>query len=493
MTTKLIELIESFPGRRVLVVGDAILDHYVIGSVSRTSPEAPVAVLRVTEDEWLPGGAANVARNLAAQRCQATLISLRGDDEHGRRLEELLGRDASIRLAFVVDKTRPTTLKTRCVAQGQQMMRLDREESGPISDTVRKRVMTAVRREMKQADGVILSDYGKGLLTTALVQEIIAAAREYNVEVLVDPKGTDYSRYKGATLITPNQKEAQEASGISIVDEESAREAARILQAKVRGKAICITLGGRGVAVFPRRGRSVQIPARAREVFDVTGAGDTFIALFSLARFCGATFPQAAEIGNVAAGIVVGRAGVATVSLDELKREFLGQSANRKAMGMRELAEVCHSLSRAGRKTVFTNGCFDVLNVRHIRLLEQARALGDVLVVALNSDASVRRLKGEPRPLLTESERVELIGSLPYVDYITVFDGETPNELLERLRPDILVKGTNVENVVGQEIVEGYGGEIRLLDLGFGPSVDEVIHRAAEGTAPNKRKRKGRT
>jgi D-beta-D-heptose 7-phosphate kinase/D-beta-D-heptose 1-phosphate adenosyltransferase len=440
-----------------------------------------VPVLNAEREEWLAGGAANVARNLAFQSAETIFVSLCGEDEPGHHLIEIVRAESRIRLEMEREPGRLTPLKTRFVAQGQQVLRVDREKSAPPSPAVEKRLLARLRKIMPNVDGVVVSDYAKGLLTPSLLAEIIRLAHEHSVEVVVDPKGTDYRRYRGADLITPNRKEAQEASGIEITGEESRVAAARTIQKQVGGKAVCVTMGSGGVAIHPRRGAPSHISARAREVYDVTGAGDTFIAVVALARFAGASFAQAAELGNLAAGIVVGRSGVAAVSIDEIRREVEGSEGVRKWVGIDELQAIRRSLARSGRRVVLTNGCFDILNVHHIRLLSEARALGDVLVVALNSDASVRRLKGEPRPVLTVSERAELIGSLPYVDYVTVFEEDTPHALLERLRPDILVKGANAEEVVGREIVEKHGGEVRQLETGFGPSTDDVIRRAAEG------------
>ncbi|MEQ8820551.1 MAG: D-glycero-beta-D-manno-heptose-7-phosphate kinase [Sumerlaeia bacterium] len=475
--------LDLFPARRVLVVGDAILDHYLAGSVSRTSPEAPVPVLNVERETWLPGGAANVARNLAAQEAQAVLVGVCGRDDAARELIRGLEADPLITPRLVQDPSRPTTLKTRAMAQGQQMLRLDREDATSISEAVEQQVRAIVAEEMPRCDGVILSDYAKGLLTPALIRAIVADAQAAGREVIVDPKGRDYARYRGAALLTPNKKEAQDATGRVIKGEPSAIEAARDLQEIVAGEAICITLGGGGVGIFPRDGEPSFIPAQAREVFDVTGAGDTFISLLALARFSGLSFEQAARIGNAAAGIVVGRAGVATVRRNELRADLLGETGRRKRIGRGELKEACRSLALAGKRIVFTNGCFDLLNVCHIRLLEQARSLGDVLVVAINSDAGVRALKGPPRPLLNARERAELLAALPYVDFVVEFEDETPEALLRDIQPAILVKGSTTGEVVGRDIVESYGGEVRSLDLGFGPKVEDILARAAVSPA----------
>lgn len=479
----LLQFVDAFAKRRVVVIGDAILDHYVRGSASRISPEAPVPVLRMESQEWLPGGAANVARNVALLGAEVNFLTRIGQDEEGLRLGELLDNDPRTEATLLADLASPTPLKTRYIAHGQQMLRVDREQPAPLSPTAEKELLKEIDRAIAKCDGVIVSDYGKGLLSGAVLGRVFAAAARRGVEVFVDPKGANYARYRGASVVTPNRKEAQEASGIAIVDEASAARAAATLRRQTKARTICITMSEEGIAVFPQRGRATIIPARAREVFDVTGAGDTLIAVLALARFSGASDIEAAELGNIAAGIVVGRSGVAAPTPLELRREVLGGvgSGARKWLTVDQLLAEREALARAGRRVVFTNGFFDLLNVRHIRLLEQARALGDALVVAINSDASTRRIKGSPRPLLSEGERIELLGALPCVDYLTVFDADTPRALLERLRPDVLAKGDNVGEPVGADIVRAYGGQVRTIDLGFGPTVDEVLERARHG------------
>lgn len=478
--------LDHFRDQRVLVIGDVILDHYVRGSVSRTSPEAPVPILAVQGEEWLPGGAANVAKNITALGARAELVGVVGDDDAYRRLREIFHRDAWLKPHLLVESKRITTLKTRCVAQGQQMLRFDHENTRPISEKTRADAIRRVGKLLGQCTGVILSDYGKGFLQPELIGEIIREARDRGLKVLVDPKGRDYRRYAGATVLTPNQKEAAEASGIAIEDVDSLAAAAKVLQKTVKGDAIVITRGAAGVSAFPKRGGPSHLPARAREVFDVTGAGDTMIATLGLALFAGAKLDEAAQLGNLAAGIVVGRAGVASVSVDSLRvvcQEGDEESGRRKLVTAAELEQICRSLHQNDRKIVFTNGFFDLLHHGHVRLLSEARKMGDCLIVAINSDASTRRLKGKPRPILKENERVDLLASLPSVDYLTIFEGNTPEELLRRINPDILVKGgvgASKQHVIGSDYVEGYGGEVRLVNFKDEPRISTILDRAAE-------------
>lgn len=487
METPLLAHIEAFSRRRVLIVGDLILDHYIRGSVSRTSPEAPVPILHVEEEEHLPGGAANVAKNVTSLGGRAEIIGVAGNDEAGQTLHRLLTESAGLKPHLVIDNARPTTLKTRCMAQGQQMIRLDREIAEPVSDNVMRKALALVEKRIAHCDGVILSDYGKGFLREDFLQGVIALAKERGLKVLVDPKGRNYRRYRGASVLTPNQKEASDESGIAVVSAESAAAAAKTLQKMVDGEAIVITRGAAGVSVFPRRGRPSHISAQAREVFDVTGAGDTMIAALGLSLFSGAPLGDAAAIGNYAAGIVVGLAGVATVTAEQVRRAIEGvrtPTANKFATP-EELEPIVRSLHLHGRRIVFTNGFFDLFHHGHLRLLEAARQMGDCLIVAMNSDASTRRLRGAPRPLLRIDERRELLSALPYVDYITVFDEDTPENLLKRLRPDILVKGTAAnaakEEAVGHEIVEAYGGTVKFYHFEKdSPRTSAILDRARE-------------
>lgn len=463
------ELIESFSHRTVVVVGDGMVDHYVMGNVSRTSAEAPVPIHHAYGEDWVAGGAANVAKNLAAQGAKVFFFSVVGADAPAERLARLLEEDERITPILLVDDSRPTTVKTRYVAQGQQMLRVDWEKAEPISAQLRQQLVKKLQEVGESLDGLIISDYGKGLISRKLVEDLITLAKAKSVEVLVDPKGRDYSKYQGVTCITPNKKEAEEASGILIRDEATAAQAAAALQEIVQGKAICITLSAGGVAIYPKDAPAQRVAASAKEVFDVTGAGDTFLAVMALARFSGSDFGRSVELGNLAAGLAVARSGVAVISSGDLLQSLSNSVPAQKWLSPDSLKEKSRSLRLAGRKIIFTNGCFDLLSASHIRLLERSRTLGDVLIVALNDDASVKRLKGKGRPHLPLNERVELLTSLGFVDYVTVYSDDTPKELLKNLQPDVLVKGNTGEDVVGRELVEAYGGSVVVLDVSRTP------------------------
>jgi D-beta-D-heptose 7-phosphate kinase / D-beta-D-heptose 1-phosphate adenosyltransferase len=476
-------LIDQFKNQRVLVIGDVILDHYIRGSVSRTSPEAPVPILKVENEEYLPGGAANVARNLVALGAKAELVGLAANDEPGAILRDLFKKEHGLRAHLIAEKNRHTILKTRCVAQGQQMLRLDRESASEIHPSTADKALKKIIPLMNKCSGIILSDYGKGFLCPNLINAIIKEAKHRGLRVLVDPKGHDYTRYQGASAITPNLKEACEASGINVTDDTMLNNAAKALQKQIKGEAIIITRGPQGMSVFPRRKKPTHIPAKAREVYDVTGAGDTAISTIGLALFSGGTYEQAATLGNMASSIVVGLAGVACISADTLRlaMQHDDPQSKTKLATMNELVQTCRSFRQTGKTIVFTNGFFDLLHHGHIRLLEQARAMGDLLIVAINSDASTRRLKGDSRPILKSDERVDLLSSLPYVDYVVLFDDDTPRQLLEQLKPHLLVKGaatgTKKKDAVGHEVVEEYGGEVRFVTLDNEPRISLILER----------------
>jgi D-beta-D-heptose 7-phosphate kinase/D-beta-D-heptose 1-phosphate adenosyltransferase len=474
-------LLEAFAGRRVLVVGDVILDRYLWGDVERTSPEAPVPVVRLRRETATLGGAANVIANLAGGGAVCGLLGVVGDDADAELLRARLAECGVMQADLIVDRTRPTITKTRVVCQNQQLLRMDREQDAALGAAVARRLLARFGRLVKRAELVIFSDYGKGVLAPELCQAMLAQARGAGKRVIVDPKGSDYSKYRGAAVITPNLKEAQAAAGIAIDSPETLAQAARALQATVRGEAVLITRGAHGVALFPRRGKPDLVPAQALAVYDVTGAGDSLIATFSLALAAGATPAEAARLGNAAGSIVVSKLGAATLTRAELLAALTPGAAGHKLRTAAQLREELAPLRAAGRQIVFTNGCFDLLHLGHIKFLQQARRLGDVLVVALNTDRSVRAVKGAPRPVLSEAERAGILSSLEAVDYIVFFDEDTPEALLELLRPDVLVKGKGLraEEVVGRAIVKRHGGKIALLPLLGDTTTAQVVERLA--------------
>lgn len=467
----------DFSGVRVLIVGDLILDHYVYGSTERTSPEAPVPVVLYREEKMIPGGAANVARNICAAGAQAICVGIMGDDTEGRALVDGLsgiGADCGGVLAVA---ERPTTTKIRIISQNQQMVRLDREDNSAISSAAQEKVIAACRAALPDSQAVIISDYGKGVLTPSVLRAVIDAADSHGIPSFVDPKGRDYSKYRGVHALTPNAREAYEASGISTSTLDGLRDAAQAIIAQTGCELLAITRGGEGVALFHETREPLLIGAAAREVFDVTGAGDTFVAFLALGIAEGCTPSEAARLANAAAGVVVGKSGAATVSPAELRAAMSPGAAGRKIRTREELREIAEQLRSKGKKVVFTNGCFDFIHAGHVAFLQSARALGDALILATNTDETITRLKGEPRPIIKQQQRESLLAAIEAVDYIVTFSDPTPHELIRELRPDIVVKGSNYarEQVEGWEIVEGYGGRIELLDLLEDISTHELL------------------
>jgi len=465
-----------------------MLDRYLWGEVSRISPEAPVPVFRVKKRSEICGGAGNVVSNLAGLECEVAVIGVCGKDEQGKRLLRLVD-GKRIESHILLDRSRPTITKTRIVSMGQQLIRLDDEEVSPLNPDLSKNVLKLVEEVCTNCEGVILSDYGKGLLQTrGLAQSIIEIAQTRKIPVMVDPKGTDWERYKGATCITPNTKEIEYLVGERMADDEKLIQVMRQVLSKYGLSWLLVTRGSLGMCLIGRAEDPIFIPALAREVYDVSGAGDTVISTLTAGAAAGLPLPQAAELANLAAGVVVGKVGTQPINTLELKASV----AMGKGNSIGSYAHKVTSLSAAavqvqawrgnGEKIVFTNGCFDLLHPGHIHLLHQAKELGDRLVVGLNSDASVRRLKGETRPILSERDRASIVGSLDSVDLVVVFEEDTPDRLIRTLKPDILVKGSDygLDQVVGREIVESYGGKVHLVNLVKGQSTTDIANRIIE-------------
>ncbi len=468
---------------RVVVMGDVILDRYVMGDVQRVSPEAPIPVLRVRQDEDLRlGGAANVALNLSALGARTTLLGVVGRDTAGSATRRLLKRSRIDAGGLIVESGRPTTEKTRMIAHNQQMLRVDREVAAPVRAETVAALLRAFRARLGRTDLVVVSDYLKGALPPVFLHEVIALARRARVPVLVDPKGRDYSRYRGATAITPNQGEAELASGIEIRDDAGLRRAANRLLRTLGLEFLVITRGEKGMYLRDAAGRSLAVEAKARDVYDVTGAGDTAIAMLGLVLAAGGGREEAVRLSNVAAGIVVGRLGTATVTRTEVLAQLEEHDGGRgagKILTLRELLPLVRAHQAEKDEVVFTNGCFDLLHPGHVRSLNFARGCGDILVVGVNSDRSVRGLKGDGRPLLPERERAFLLANLQDVDYVTIFDAPTPAALIRRLQPDVLVKGDDYrgKKVVGADVVLARGGRVEYAPLLPGYSTTRLLER----------------
>jgi D-beta-D-heptose 7-phosphate kinase / D-beta-D-heptose 1-phosphate adenosyltransferase len=466
---------------KVLVVGDLMLDEYLWGKAERISPEAPVQVVAVQREDVRLGGAGNVINNLVALGCEVTACSVIGGDENGVILQHAFtGKGVDVSGVFE-DPMRATSKKTRVVAANQQIVRIDRETKDGITAEFEERVLEFVTERGGEFQVILISDYGKGVLTPKVLAGIFAAARRLGVPVAVDPKGSDFARYRGATILTPNRKEAEIAAGLVIDDEESLLLAARLLLADVDLDALLVTRSEKGMSLFLREGEVVHIPTMAREVYDVTGAGDTVLAVLGLAMACGRGFAEAARLANVAAGIAVGKVGTSTVAPAEIIDEVSHghRDCDTKIKNLDVLAGIVAAEKEKGKKVVFTNGCFDLLHVGHVKYLQKARSFGDLLVLGLNSDASVRRLKGEKRPLIGAAERAHILAALDCIDYLVIFEEDTPLTLIESLRPAVLVKGGDYtpEGVVGREVVESYGGRVELVEFVDGKSTTNIIEK----------------
>ncbi len=485
-----------------------MLDRYQWGDAERISPEAPVPVVKIRNEETRLGGAANVVHNLVSLGCQAGLCGVAGSDSAGSEVIErlqALGADAG---GVLTDPSRPTTVKMRVMAHNQQLIRCDWENAAPLDADMEVKTIAWLERHLPAYDGVIVSDYGKGFLTSAVLKTLLEACSKLGKVAVVDPKGSEYGRYRGATCLTPNESEAAsviaslsapvsateasteastgastEAStgaGSSLDTVEKALQAARELRDALQTEHFCITLGAKGVLALAASGEHRQFPARAREVYDVTGAGDTFISVLGALLIAGVDFFEAVDMANLGAGIVVGKVGTATVTPSEM----LGFAAGgRKLFTLEEIGPLAESLRGQGRRVVFTNGCFDLLHAGHIQYLEASRAQGDALVVGINSDASVKRLKGEGRPLIGEEDRAHLLAALSCVDYVVVFEEDTPESLLRAVRPAVLTKGADytVETVVGHDLVPQWGGEVVLIPLKENRSTSGLIDRIRAG------------
>ncbi|NOT39897.1 MAG: D-glycero-beta-D-manno-heptose-7-phosphate kinase [Alphaproteobacteria bacterium] len=474
--------IERMAGVKLLVIGDVMLDHFIYGSVERISPEAPIPVLKVEREARMLGGAGNVARNATALGARVSLIATVGDDEAGREVVRLVGAEGQLSGNLVVLPGRPTTLKTRFVAQGQQLLRSDHEDAAPIAGDVERRLLDAIDGEVRDADAVVISDYAKGAVSQGVAQRVIAAARAAGKPVIADTKAADVRAFRGATLLTPNSRELSALTGTAARSNADVEAASAKLIGDLELGGVVVTRAERGMTVVEQGQAAQHLAAEAREVFDVSGAGDTVLATLALALGAGASLNDAATLANAAAGIVVGKAGTAIVRADELLRVLRTSelaSGQGKIVPLDRLLERVASWRASGLSVGFTNGCFDLLHPGHVSLLAQARAHCDRLIVGLNTDASVRKLKGEGRPVNGETARAVVLAALETVDAVVLFDEDTPIRLIEALTPTLLVKGADytIDKVVGADVVASYGGRVLLIDLVPGQSTTGTITR----------------
>lgn len=469
---------------RVLCVGDLMLDCFVYGHVDRISPEAPIPVLRIEREMSMLGGAGNVVRNVVGLGASAEFVSVVGSDPAGREVTELVGQLDHVEPHLLVERQRQTTMKRRYVAGSQQLLRADLETTAPISDSTVADILRVIEAAIADCGTLVLSDYAKGVLTARGIQSMIAAARKAGKPVIVDPKGTDYARYRGATLLTPNRREIAEATQISVDDDAGVEKAARYLIESYDVEGVVCTRGAEGMTLITASSDVHHLPAAAREVFDVSGAGDTVVATLASGIAAGLSWTDAARLANVAAGIVVGKVGTAVVYANDLTRALWHDGdvgSDDKIVTLDEAKDAVARWRRQGLTIGFTNGCFDLLHPGHVSLMSQAKAACDRLVVGLNSDASVRRLKGKDRPVQTEAARAAVLASLGTVDLVVSFEEDTPLEVIRALRPNVLVKGADyrLDQVVGVDLVHAWGGRVVLAELSPGHSTTATIRKLA--------------
>lgn len=467
---------------RVLCVGDVMLDRYIYGDVMRVSPEAPIPVLKVRDERKMLGGAGNVVRNLAALGVNVSFVSVAGADEAGASIASMLGDLPGADARLVRDESRRSTVKTRYVSMNQQMLRADEETDAALNAKCESAAISLIMDILPTVQVLVLSDYGKGVLTPTLCRTAITEARRLEIPVIVDPKGHDYSAYAGASVVTPNKRELGDATGLGLADDSSIVAAARELIATYDLGAVLVTRSQDGMSAVTAEGEVTHLPAEAREVFDVSGAGDTVVSVLAGALAAGLSLVDAAGLANVAAGLVVAKVGTAVVYRDELVAK-LGErmvSAPDIKVAARPVAQdIVEAWRRKGLRVGFTNGCFDLLHPGHIELLAQASNKCDRLVVGLNSDASVSRLKGPTRPVQPDAARATVLAALANVDLVVIFEEDTPAHLIKALRPDVLIKGGDytVETIVGSDFVLSYGGRVEIIDLVPGFSTTSTIEK----------------
>lgn len=476
--------ISNFSGKKIVVFGDYMIDEYLDGSVSRISPEAPVPVVHVRSRIRCLGGAGNVICNLSALGAEVAAVGYISHDADGNWLIERLKDYGADVFGMIQGEDAVTGIKTRVTSQNQQLIRYDKEVVKDAPDDFVEKLSEIIYKSLSDASAVIISDYGKGVVTAVTAKVIISAAETLGIPVVVDPKGTDYGKYSGATVCTPNMKEFQGAVGKLLTTEEEIAVAGKEICNDCNMKYVLVTRSEKGMSLIDgNTGEKKDYPALAKEVIDVTGAGDTVIAVFSLCLVCGASLDDCCRISNIAASIVVSKFGTSVASPEEIKKTIANISKKiSKIFSMQAAKQRAEFLRRQGKKIVFTNGCFDIVHAGHISSFMQAREFGDVLFVGVNSDASVRRIKGEKRPIVAQEHRLALLEALSCVDYVVLFEDDTPEELIREIKPDVLVKGKDWEGkeVAGGDFVKSYGGEVCFIELEHGLSTTNIISRILE-------------
>ena len=461
---------------KILVIGDLIIDHYLWGSCERISPEGPVQIIDVASESAVLGGAGNVVNNLHSLGALVDIISVVGECEASKELKELLSTINVNTQYLITQKDRVTSKKSRVIAAQQQVVRFDRESTSEINNNSQTAILDVFKKIVSNYDVILLSDYGKGVLTFDLTQSLITIANENDKKLLVDPKGLDYSKYNSAYLLTPNKKEASEATNIIIKDSASLTSALVKLKEQCNLACSLITLSEQGIAIFDNELRSH--PTVAREIFDVTGAGDTVLAALGFALSSNNNIDEAVKFANLASGVVIGKIGSATASLNEIieyESSLHKSSSDAHIKTWDEISSIVRVLKNKNKKIIFTNGCFDILHSGHVKYLEKAKSFGDTLILGLNSDDSVQRLKGENRPINSQAERGYILASLEVIDYVVIFDDDTPLDLIKLIQPDVLVKGGDYEGqqVVGEDIAK----ELKLVKFIEGNSSTKIIEK----------------
>ena len=462
--------------RKIFCLGDIMLDNYIIGNTNRISPEGPIPVLDIVKEVKMLGGVGNVVRNLSTLATETHLVSLLGNDLMSNEVEKKLNI-INVNKDLVRDSNRPTITKSRYISNNQQILRVDKEKTDFIDKKIENKIFNYSKKRILKTDVVIISDYNKGLITKNLLKRIVSFANKNKKPVIIDPKSTDFDKYKGATIVTPNIKELELVAKKKLNSDKEIINISKKLIFKFNFKHLLITMGKSGMMLISKNNKNViKFDAEAKEVFDVSGAGDTVIASIAAALSTGFDISSAVKLANVAAGIVVGKSGTATASLLEIEPYF---SYEDSLYNLNEIQKHSSMLKKRNRRIIFTNGCFDILHAGHVHYLEQAKKLGDELVVGLNSDSSVKNLKGEDRPINNLDQRAKVLSSLECVDKIVSFSEATPIKLIKAIKPDVIVKGGDykVKDVVGHKEVESWGGKVRIIPLIPGLSTTKIIRK----------------